>query len=889
MADPKKNPLIGAFRAPVPGSVPPAPTVEEPKPAAPVQIADPKDKAVVTPAGPAEVKKPEEPPKGAESKGKAEAAVPTDPAGAKKPEELSKGSDPKGKAEAAVPATPAGAKKPEEPPKGSNPKGKAETAAPAAPAGTKKPEEPSKGSDPKDRAETAAPADPAGVKKSEEASQDAEVLDEDGIPEDFSIQIIKEEDYGKIIFMPFDYIDPFEDHPFPVRQNADMEKLAKSIKQVGYLEAAVVIPNENKPGRFEMVSGHRRMFAGKMLGLKGMPVVVHRIDRDEAIIAMVDSNLKREIPLTPMEKARAYTMKTEALRRKMGRRSKEETAALEASGKKPMTADQELAAQTGESVATVQRFKTLTKLTPPLQQMVDKGNLPVNTAADIAQMKPKEQDTLADAIEKEAKVPSGTAAKELKEASTNAGTYTVYYKATKANHNDVSGSVSVDITKATLTAAYAGEAIQYGQSPSLTVTVSGFVNGESAATAKGYEAPTVTADSTNVGQYTLTPTGGEADNYRFDYGAGVLTISSAKYPVSISTNQPTLTGSGTVTLTVTAAEGIQVSGVSCDDSSIQITGNEDGTYSAALPNTTKTYTFTVNVSGDMSNYEGGPATCTVSVTRRSSGGGGGGSSSSSSSSAVSVDSGRNGSVSVSPKNASKGTTVTITVKPDKGYEVDEIIVTDSKGNELKVTRKSDTRYTFTMPSGKVTVEASFVEIEDAPDEGMAFVDVPANAYYADAVAWAVENGITSGTSDTTFSPNAACTRAQMVTFLWRAAGSPKAVGNNPFTDLDASAYYYDAVLWAVSEGITSGTSATTFGPNATVTRGQTVTFLYRASGSPASSGNSFADVAPDAYYANAVAWAVSEGITSGTGNNAFSPDADCTRGQIVTFMYRNMA
>lgn len=369
MADPKKNPLIGAFRAPVPGSVPPAPTVEEPKPAAPVQIADPKDKAVVTPAGPAEVKKPEEPPKGAESKGKAEAAVPTDPAGAKKPEE------------------------------------------------------PSKGSDPKDRAETAAPADPAGVKKSEEVSQDAEVLDEDGIPEDFSIQIIKEEDYGKIIFMPFDYIDPFEDHPFPVRQNADMEKLAKSIKQVGYLEAAVVIPNENKPGRFEMVSGHRRMFAGKMLGLKGMPVVVHRIDRDEAIIAMVDSNLKREIPLTPMEKARAYTMKTDAMRRKMGRRSKEETAALEASGKKPMTADQELAAQTGESVATVQRFKTLTKLTPPLQQMVDKGNLPVNTAADIAQMKPKEQDTLADAIEKEAKIPSGTAAKELKEAS-RAGTLT---------------------------------------------------------------------------------------------------------------------------------------------------------------------------------------------------------------------------------------------------------------------------------------------------------------------------------------------------------------------------------------------------------------------------------------------------------------------------------
>lgn len=306
--------------------------------------------------------------------------------------------------------------------------------------------------------------------------------------------------------------------------------------------------------------------------------------------------------------------------------------------------------------------------------------------------------------------------------------------------------------------------------------------------------------------------------------------------------------------------------------------------SSSSGNKTVTLTATLALNGITKTK-----TFEVTVLAKAASSSGGGSGSGSSSSTVSVDSGRNGSVTVSPKSAKKGDTVTITVKPDKGYEVDEIIVTDSKGNELKLTKKSDTRYTFTMPSGKVTVEASFAKIEVAPDEGLAFVDVPANAYYADAVAWAVENGITSGTSDTTFSPNAACTRAQMMTFLWRAAGSPKAAGNNPFTDLDASAYYYDAVLWAVSEGITSGTSATTFGPNDTVTRGQTVTFLYRASGSPTSSGNSFADVAPDAYYANAVAWAVSEGITSGTGNNAFSPDADCTRGQIVTFMYRNMA
>ncbi|MEI3579309.1 MAG: S-layer homology domain-containing protein [Acutalibacteraceae bacterium] len=166
--------------------------------------------------------------------------------------------------------------------------------------------------------------------------------------------------------------------------------------------------------------------------------------------------------------------------------------------------------------------------------------------------------------------------------------------------------------------------------------------------------------------------------------------------------------------------------------------------------------------------------------------------------------------------------------------------------------------------------------------------MPASAYYADAVKWAVEQGITSGTSATTFSPDMSCTRAQIVTFLWRANGAPKADGANPFTDVSADAYYYDAVLWAVKEGITSGTSATTFSPDATVTRAQTVTFLYRAAGAPAVTGGSFADVAADAYYAGAVAWAVKEGVTSGTGGNNFSPDAPCTRGQIVTFMYRGV-
>ena len=171
--------------------------------------------------------------------------------------------------------------------------------------------------------------------------------------------------------------------------------------------------------------------------------------------------------------------------------------------------------------------------------------------------------------------------------------------------------------------------------------------------------------------------------------------------------------------------------------------------------------------------------------------------------------------------------------------------------------------------------------------GLPFVDVPASAYYYDAVAWAVENGVTGGTTATTFSPNNACTRAQMVTFLWRAAGEPEPETTvNPFTDVSTSAYYYEAVLWAVERGITNGTSATTFSPDTTVTRGQTVTFLWRNAGSPAVSGSGFADVAADAYYATAVAWAANEGITSGTSATAFSPNNACTRAQIVTFLYR---
>ena len=250
---------------------------------------------------------------------------------------------------------------------------------------------------------------------------------------------------------------------------------------------------------------------------------------------------------------------------------------------------------------------------------------------------------------------------------------------------------------------------------------------------------------------------------------------------------------------------------------------------------------------------------------------------------VSVPRFDNGSVSVTPGSASKGTTVTLTVKPDEGYALDKLTVTDKDGNRLSLSDKGDGKYTFTMPGSKVSVDASFSKIAAA----VSFRDVNQSDYYYDAVQWAVEKGITEGTSATTFSPDASCTRAQMVTFLYRAAGSPAPKSTvNPFKDVSSSDYYYNAVLWAIENGITTGVSADRFAPGATVSRAQTVTFLYRANGSPAANGASFSDVAADEYYANAVAWAVRSGITTGTGNGKFSPNADCTRGQIVTLLYR---
>ena len=269
---------------------------------------------------------------------------------------------------------------------------------------------------------------------------------------------------------------------------------------------------------------------------------------------------------------------------------------------------------------------------------------------------------------------------------------------------------------------------------------------------------------------------------------------------------------------------------------------------------------------------------TVSYSAPSSGGG---SSSSSRRYDVSAPSVKHGDVTVSPKSASKGDTVTITVKPDSGYELDTLTVKDVSGSKIKVKDKGDGKFTFTMPASKVTVSAEFAEIET-----LDFADVSTDAYYYEAVKWAAKKGITGGIGNGLFGPNQPCTRAQIVTFLWRAAGSPEPKTMSSFADVSMDAYYAKAVAWAVENGITTGTGDGKFSPDATCTRAQSVTFLFRAIGKLVDSKAEFSDVLADSYYANAVDWAVENGVTNGIGDGLFGPDNSCTRAQIVTFLYR---
>ena len=256
--------------------------------------------------------------------------------------------------------------------------------------------------------------------------------------------------------------------------------------------------------------------------------------------------------------------------------------------------------------------------------------------------------------------------------------------------------------------------------------------------------------------------------------------------------------------------------------------------------------------------------------------------------AVSAPAAENGKIAVSPKNASAGSTVTITVKPNSGYVLETISVTDKNGNDLKLTDKGNGKYTFTMPASKVEIKATFMEDNSVLNF---FYDVPNDAYYYEAVKWAAENGITGGVGNSLFAPNQPCTRAQIVTFLWRAAGSPVVNYLMPFTDVDEGAYYAEAVRWAASCGIVTGQTETTFGTDSVCTRAQAAAMIYRcaqAQGKGFTGGwmfhLPFTDVPEWAY--ESVAWCYMNGVTTGVNETAFAPGNDCTRAQIVTFLWR---
>lgn len=458
------------------------------------------------------------------------------------------------------------------------------------------------------------------------------------------------------------------------------------------------------------------------------------------------------------------------------------------------------------------------------------------------------------------------------------------------NYTDITATLTfspVDKTNAGVTINDVPTTKTYGESFTLTASVTDAGTGTGSWTWTSSNSSVLDVTGTGASATVKALKAGSATisaKYESDTTMGEQTtapITVDKRVITVTADNKSMTVNGTLP-TFTVTYGNLPSGVQAAD----IFGTLASASTTTDGKTTGSFDITVTTpvlkTEAGANYEVGTVTKgTLTVNPRSSSGGGGGSSVSTYS--VTVGKTENGSVSVSPKSSSKGDTVTVTVTPDKGYTLETLTVLDKNGKELKLTEKNG-KYTFTMPSGKVTVKGSFVE--EAPVQ--IFKDVPVDAYYYEAVKWAAEKGITGGVGNGLFAPNQPCTRAQIVTFLWRAAGSPAPKNMSSFADVPADAFYAKAVAWAVENGITGGTGDGKFSPDATCTRAQSVTFLYRAAGSPAVSGTAeFGDVATNAYYADAVAWAAKNGITGGIGGGLFGSGNDCTRAQIVTFLYRN--
>ena len=488
---------------------------------------------------------------------------------------------------------------------------------------------------------------------------------------------------------------------------------------------------------------------------------------------------------------------------------------------------------------------------------------------------------------------------------TEPGTYIITASAASETHY-LYKSLVFTISKATVTVKADDKSVYVGDAmPGFTYTVSGLASGDS-LTAE----PTLTCNATDTntaGTYTITPSGGEVNtaHYTLAYKNGTLTVStrssggggSSSSNVSGSGDDVSITASGG---SVTASQ--MESAVKKADEGATITIKATGSSKISLP-ASGLESAADNDNSLTLDLRYGEVTLSARTIAGLTDG---------------VSSSGKIKVSITSQTSSKDETISDLL--DKGAAVFDVSVTvndvevHSFDSTLTITLTVSNLSKITDPhilhiltdgtkeyyapdsiSGNtITVKgvrnlSTFAVIpgSEVPEEQTnPFTDVYESDYYYDAVLWAVANGVTNGTSATTFGPNVTVTRAQMVTFLWRAYGSPEATGANPFTDVSTSDYYYDAVLWAVANGVTNGTSATTFSPDAPVTRAQAVTFQWRAAGSPVVSGSSFGDVSADAYYADAVTWAVANGITNGTGGNTFSPDLVVSRAQAVTFLYR---
>lgn len=442
------------------------------------------------------------------------------------------------------------------------------------------------------------------------------------------------------------------------------------------------------------------------------------------------------------------------------------------------------------------------------------------------------------------------------------------------NNNATSNKVAVTIVKAEGTASVSLPGWIYGETASKPVPTSqtnGINNVTYQYKVKGaYDTTYSDTLPINAGDYTVKATFAATDNYNEVTATADFTIVKATPNMVISATPDTLTGGGSVELTVSGVPTEDKLSVTCDND-ITVT-EKDGKYTAQLPNATKNYTFTAKYTGT-DNYNDVEKTCVVKVTRKSSHSSSSGSSTTPTNT-VSASTASNGKVSLDKSTAKKGDTVTVTVTPDAGYQLDKLTVTDAKGKTVDVTKKSDGKYTFTMPDSKVTITPTFSKIEDTKPSKNGFDDVASSDWFADAVKYVADKGLMNGTDDNQFSPNDTTTRGMLMTVLARYAGEDTTGG---------ATWYEKGMNWAKTKGVSDGTN-----PNADITREQLVTMMYRYAGSPKADGklDSFSDAASvSTYAADAMQWAVANGIVNGS-NGKLNPQNNATRAEVAAILMR---